>query len=70
MLLVTLRRLLLILGFAVVLGLDLSAAELKVGDMAPGFSLVGSDGKEHRLADYKGKQVVVLAWFAKAFTSG
>jgi len=70
MLLVTLRVLSLILGFTVVLGLDLSAAELKVGDMAPGFSLVGSDGKEYRLADYKGKQVVVLAWFAKAFTSG
>jgi thioredoxin-dependent peroxiredoxin len=70
MLLVTVRVLSLILGFTVVLGLDLSAAELKVGDMAPGFSLVGSDGKEYRLADYKGKQVVVLAWFAKAFTSG
>jgi thioredoxin-dependent peroxiredoxin len=70
MLLLTLRVLSLIVGFAVLLGLDLAAAELKVGDMAPGFSLVGSDGKEHRLADYKGRQVVVLAWFAKAFTSG
>lgn len=48
----------------------LAAAELKVGDLAPPFSLPGSDGKTYRLADYKGKQAVVVAWFAKAFTSG
>ena len=45
-------------------------ADLKVGDQAPPFALVGSDGRTYRLADYAGKQVVVLAWFAKAFTSG
>jgi peroxiredoxin Q/BCP len=43
--------------------------ELKAGDMAPAFELRGSDGKVHRLADYKG-QTVVLAWFPKAFTGG
>ena len=43
---------------------------LKVGDQAPAFSLVGSDGRTYSLSDYAGKQVVVLAWFAKAFTSG
>jgi peroxiredoxin Q/BCP len=46
-----------------------AAPELKVGDLAPAFSLPGSDGKTHRLADYKGK-AVVLAWFPKAFTGG
>jgi peroxiredoxin Q/BCP len=46
------------------------AAELKPGDEAPDFSLPGTDGKTHRLADYRGKQVVVLAWFPKAKTSG
>lgn len=43
--------------------------ELKVGDVAPAFSLPGTDGKTHTLADYKGKFVVV-AWFPKAMTSG
>ena len=42
----------------------------KVGDMAPAFSLPGSDGKTHTLAEHKGKRAVVLAWFPKAFTGG
>ena len=64
-------RLLAPLGIVAILGLCASAAvELKVGDAAPAFSVLGSDGKTYRLADYKGKQVVVLAWFAKAFTGG
>jgi peroxiredoxin Q/BCP len=46
------------------------AADLKPGDPAPEFSLVGSDGKTHRLSDHRGKQAVVLAWFPKAFTGG
>ena len=40
------------------------------GDPAPGFSLVGSDGKTYTLAEFKGKQAVVIAWFPKAFTGG
>jgi len=47
-----------------------AAGDLKVGDPAPLFSLPGSDGKTYQLANYKGKQAVVLAWFAKAFTGG
>ena len=46
------------------------AAELKEGDVAPDFSLPGSDGKTYSLASFKGKQVVVLAWYPKAFTGG
>jgi peroxiredoxin Q/BCP len=45
-------------------------AELQVGDMAPDFSLEASDGQTYHLADYRGKQAVVLAWFPRAFTSG
>ena len=47
-----------------------SAVELKVGDMAPDFSLPGTDGKTHKLSDYRGKQAVVVAWFPRAFTQG
>lgn len=46
------------------------APELKVGDAAPAFSAPGSDGKTHTLAESRGKQAVVLAWFPKAFTGG
>jgi thioredoxin-dependent peroxiredoxin len=46
------------------------AAELKVGDAAPDFSLTGSDGKTHSLSEHLGKRAVVLAWFPKAFTGG
>lgn len=42
---------------------------LQVGDAAPDFALPGSDGHTYRLADYKGRQAVVLAWFTKAFTA-
>jgi cytochrome oxidase Cu insertion factor (SCO1/SenC/PrrC family) len=45
-------------------------AALAPGDPAPPFALKGSDGRTYRLADYRGKQAVVLAWFAKAFTGG
>jgi len=46
------------------------AGELAPGSPAPAFSLPGSDGRTHALADYAGKQGVVLAWFPKAFTPG
>jgi len=46
------------------------AKPLAAGDAAPAFSLPGSDGKTHSLADYAGKKAVVLAWFPKAFTGG
>ena len=47
-----------------------TAPALHVGDRAPDFSLPGSDGRQYRLSDYRGKQAVVLSWFAKAFTGG
>ena len=46
------------------------AMTVKVGDMAPDFNLQGTDGKTHKLSDYRGKSAVVVAWFPKAFTSG
>src|SRR5687767_509128 len=47
-----------------------SADPLKEGDTAPDFSLQGSDGKTHKLSDFKGKKAVVLAWYPKSFTPG
>ena len=44
--------------------------QLEPGDAAPGFSLPGSDGKTHTLAEHLGKRAVVIAWFPKAFTGG
>ena len=46
------------------------AAGPQPGEAAPAFSLPGSDGATHTLADFKGKRAVVLAWFPKAFTGG
>jgi peroxiredoxin Q/BCP len=57
-------------GLLVCAGTVVLAAELKVGDPAPNFSLKGSDGKTYALADFKGKKPVVIAWFPKAFTGG
>jgi hypothetical protein len=46
-----------------------STVELKPGDPAPDFSLLGSDGRTYRLKDLAGRPVVI-AWFPKAFTGG
>lgn len=47
-----------------------SGAELKPGSPAPQFLLLGSDGRRYSLAEFKGKQAVVLAWFVKAYSAG
>jgi peroxiredoxin Q/BCP len=44
--------------------------QLQVGDPAPDFSLLGSDGHVYGLKDLKGRDAVVLAWFPRAFTIG
>jgi peroxiredoxin Q/BCP len=46
------------------------AVDLKVGDMAPDFSLEATDGKTYKLSSFRGKQAVVIAWFPKAYTQG
>lgn len=47
-----------------------AGAELKVGDKAPPFSLVGTDGRTYSLDQFQGKKAVVLAWFPMANTPG
>ncbi|MEO8360191.1 MAG: peroxiredoxin [Vicinamibacteria bacterium] len=46
------------------------AKVVKVGDDAPAITLSASNGKTVKLADYKGKKKVVLAFFPKAFSGG
>ncbi len=60
----------LIAGSAAAQTAAMPAAELKVGDQAPDFTLPATDGKTYTLSkDLKGHWVV-LAWFPKAFTGG
>ena len=43
---------------------------LKVGDMAPDFTLRSTTGKQVKLSEFRGKSNVVLAFFPAAFTGG
>jgi cytochrome oxidase Cu insertion factor (SCO1/SenC/PrrC family) len=47
--------------------------KIKVGDMAPDFTLLAFDGKDVKpvsLHDFKGKKNIVLAFYVFAFTGG
>jgi cytochrome oxidase Cu insertion factor (SCO1/SenC/PrrC family) len=44
--------------------------QLKVGQLAPEFTLPDTTGKPVSLADFKGKKNVVLAFYVLAFTGG
>jgi len=43
---------------------------LKVGDLAPDFSLPSTTGGQIKLSDYRGSKSVILAFFVAAFTGG
>jgi len=43
---------------------------LKVGDLAPDFSLPSTTGQQIKLSDYRGQKSVILAFFPAAFTGG
>jgi len=43
---------------------------LKVGDVAPDFSLLSNKWEQVKLSDYRGKKNVVLAFYVLAFTEG
>lgn len=44
--------------------------KLKVGDVAPDFTLPDLTGKPVKLSDFRGKHNVVLAFYVFAFTGG
>lgn len=41
---------------------------ININELTPDFSLIGSDGKEHKLSDYRGK--VILYFYPKDNTPG
>src|ERR1700719_1245743 len=43
---------------------------LKVGDIAPDFSLLSDKWEQVKLSDYRGKKNVILAFYVLAFTGG
>jgi cytochrome oxidase Cu insertion factor (SCO1/SenC/PrrC family) len=48
----------------------MATTTLKVGDVAPDFSLPSDQNKVVKLSDYRGKKTVVLAFYVLAFTGG
>jgi len=58
--------------FALALAVPIAteAAELKVGDKAPDFTLTDTNWKPVKLNDFLGKKNVVLAFYVLAFTGG
>jgi len=67
-------RVILLLASSLAMSAPLLAQQMpKVGDMAPDFTLHYFDGsnlKEVKLSDYRGKKNVVLAFYVFAFTGG
>jgi peroxiredoxin Q/BCP len=57
-------------AFALALLLAAPGTRPGLGESAPDFKLPGSGGKAVSLAEFKGRNSVVLAFFPKAFTGG
>ena len=49
---------------------DTPPPTVKVGDMAPDFTLTDQNGNKVSLHDFKGKKNVALAFYVFAFTGG
>lgn len=57
-------------GFAANKSDQMPAPKIKVGDMAPDFTLQDQNGKKVSLHDFRGKKNVALAFYIFAFTGG
>lgn len=48
----------------------IAKTNLKVGDVAPDFTLLSDKWEQVKLSDFRGKKNVVLAFYVLAFTGG
>jgi cytochrome oxidase Cu insertion factor (SCO1/SenC/PrrC family) len=48
----------------------IATTTLKVGDVAPDFTLLSNKSEQVKLSDYRGKKNVILAFYVLAFTGG
>jgi len=49
---------------------EIAKTNLKVGDVAPDFTLLSDKWESVKLSDFRGKKTVILAFYVLAFTSG
>jgi cytochrome oxidase Cu insertion factor (SCO1/SenC/PrrC family) len=48
----------------------IAKTNLKIGDVAPDFTLLSDKWEQVKLSDFRGKKNVVLAFYVLAFTGG
>ena len=48
----------------------IAKTNLKVGDVAPDFTLLSDKWEQVKLSDFRGKKTVILAFYVLAFTGG
>lgn len=48
----------------------MAKTSLKVGDVAPDFTLLSDKWDQVKLSDFRGKKTVILAFYVLAFTPG
>ena len=48
----------------------IAKTNLKVGDVAPDFTLPDQNGNQVKLSEFRGKKNVILAFYVLAFTGG
>ena len=57
-------------GYAANKASDMAPPKIKVGDMAPDFTLEDQNGNKVSLHEFRGKKNVALAFYIFAFTGG